>query len=318
MSILVSLIYLIALKYLAPDLLFLKQNLAHEISFVGFTGIWALTTLISSVLISNRTAEYVLIKESIFGLSKIPLPIILTSAGAFGLLFSWGIGLAIAVIFGFIVLLKIYPSYKPQAVIDKGVLRHIFYFSSSNYLASLFSMAPALILPTMVAALMSPDMAAYFYVSWMIANLLFTIPVQASQSLFAEGSNKESSVDAATVKSIKYIFLLLIPSVIFILILGKDLLLLFGKAYSNQGFPLLQLLAFSSIPYAIGSVFAANKRIKKENVAVIIIYGLLGITTLFGSYLLLDEVGLIGIGYAWILGNIIVLIFLTIIHILNK
>lgn len=299
-----------ALRYLAPDLLFLNQNLAHRISFIGFTGIWAITTLISSVLISNRTAEYVLVKELIFGLSKMPMPILMMSAGAFGIFFSWGAGLAIAVIFGFIFLLKIDPSYKPRALIDRETIQDIFYFSSSNYLANLFYMAPALVLPTMVASLISPDMAAYFYVSWMIANLLFTIPVQASQSLFAEGSNKESIVDQVTIKSLKYIFLLLIPVFVLILILGEKLLLIFGIEYSKQGLELLHLLAFSSIPYAVGSVFVANKRIKKENATVMSIYGLLALITLVGSYLLLERVGLVGIGYSWMIGNIIVVCLL--------
>lgn len=306
MSIIISIIYLISLDYVAPSLSFLRKNFVYELSFIGFTGIWSITTLISSVLISNRTAEYVLVKELIFGLSKMPVPILMMSAGAFGIFFSWGAGLAIAVVIGFIFLLKINPSYRPKALIDRETVNNIFSYSSTNYIANLFYMAPALILPTMVATLLSPDKAAYFYISWMIANLLFTIPVQASQSLFAEGSNKEDLTDAATIRSAKYILFLLIPSVVFILILGDKLLLSFGKEYSNQGLHLLQLLAVSAIPYSIGSIFAANKRIKKENTAVILIYGLLAIITLTGSYLLLEQKGLIGIGYAWILGNIII------------
>lgn len=303
MSIIISIIYLISIDYIAPDLSFLRKNFIYELFFIGFTGIWSITTLISSVLISNRTAEYVLVKELIFGLSKMPVPILMVSAGAFGIFFSWGAGLSIAVLIGFVFLLKINPSYRPKALIDRETVNNIFSYASANYIANLFYMAPALVLPTMVATLLSPDKAAYFYISWMIANLLFTIPVQASQSLFAEGSNKEDSTDAATIRSAKYILFLLIPSVVFILILGDKLLLSFGKEYSSQGLHLLQLLAVSAIPYSIGSIIVANKRIKKENTAVIFIYGLLATITLAGSYLLLEEKGLIGIGYAWILGN---------------
>ena len=306
MSVAMSAIYLIVLSYLSPDMLFLKKNVIYEISFIGFAGIWSITTLISSVLISNRTAEYVLLKEFIFGLSKIPIPILLSSAGAVGIFFSWGIGLTFSIIIGFFFLLKINPSYRPRATIDIETISNIFYFSSSNHVANLFYMAPALILPSMIATLLSPDFAAYFYISWMIANLLFAIPVQASQSLFAEGSNKEDSADSVTIKSAKFILMLLVPSVVFILIVGDKLLLLFGKGYSDQGFGLLQLLAISAIPYSIESIFVANKRIKKKNMIVIFIYGLLAIITIVGSYILLDKVGLIGVGFAWLTGNMII------------
>jgi O-antigen/teichoic acid export membrane protein len=307
-AILISAIFLLGLDIWSPKLLFLKGNFVFAALFIAFTGILVATTLLNSVFISNRTSKYVLIKESIFGTSKIPIPIFLVSFGAFGVFFAWGIGSVIALIFGMLLLFRIIPSYKPLILVKREVVNDMFHFSFWNYIANFFNMAPAFILPIMITNVLnvlSPDMTAYFYISWMIAAILFSIPLQASQSLFAEGSNIEEKVAENVRKSTKFIALLLIPAIIFISIFGDKFLLLFGKEYSAEGFKLLQILAISAIPFAVNAIYISVKKIRKEINMIVRIYGIVAFVTLVGSYLLLESIGLIGVGYAWILGNLI-------------
>ena len=300
-----SIIFLLGLNIWSPKLLFLKQHLVFAALFIAFTGIWVITSLLNSVFISNRTSKYVLLKESIFGASKIPIPIFLVSFGAFGVFFAWGIGSVIALIVGMVFLFRIIPLYKPMILVKREVVNDMFRFSFWNYVANVFNVAPALILPIMITNVLSPDITAYFYISWMIATLLFMIPVGTSQSLFAEGSNIEEKVVENVRKSMKFISLLLIPSIIFVLIFGDKFLLLFGKQYSVQGFKLLQILAVSAIPFAVNAIYISVKKIRKEIDMIVLVYGIVAFVTLGGSYLLLESVGLIGVGYAWILGNLI-------------
>jgi O-antigen/teichoic acid export membrane protein len=228
-ALVISAIFLSGLRFWSPKLIFLKQHLLFAALFIAFTGVWVATTLLNSIFISNRMSKYVLLKESIFGASKIPIPIFLVSFGAFGVFFAWGIGSVVAFIVGVIFLFRIIPAYKPAMVVKRAVVNDMFHFSFWNYVANFFNMAPAFILPIMITNVLSPDITAYFYISWMIAVLLFAIPRQASESLFAEGSNIEEKVAENVRKSVKFIVLLLIPAIIFILIFGDKFLLLFGK-----------------------------------------------------------------------------------------
>jgi O-antigen/teichoic acid export membrane protein len=82
-------------------------------------------------------------------------------------------------------------------------------------------------------------------------------------------------------------------------------LLLFGKEYSAEGFKLLQILVISAIPFAVNAVYISVKKIRKEINMIVLVYGIVAFVTLVGSYLLLESIGLIGVGYAWILGNLI-------------
>mgnify|MGYP000262272621 CR=1 FL=1 len=63
---------------------------------------------------------------------------------------------------------------------------------------------------------------------------------------------------------------------------------------SKNSFELLRVLVLGALPFSINSVYAAVKRVKKDIRVVIM------------SYILMQQFGLIGVGYAWVLGNLIV------------
>ncbi|MHC1595626.1 MAG: oligosaccharide flippase family protein [Candidatus Syntropharchaeales archaeon] len=115
-SAVITIIFLLGLGVFSPKLLFLRSNLLFALLFITFTCVWSITTLLNSILTAERTAKYVLLKESIFGASRLPIPIFLVSLGAFGIFVSWGIGSVIALIAGLIFLFHVIPAYKPAII----------------------------------------------------------------------------------------------------------------------------------------------------------------------------------------------------------
>jgi O-antigen/teichoic acid export membrane protein len=156
--------------------------------------------------------------------------------------------------------------------------------------------------------MISPREAAYFYTSWSISTLLFMIPKQIAQSLFAESSNFKDALDKFIIRSIRVISLILIPSVFIILIFGDKLLLVYGSEYSQNGSDLLRIFALSSVPLAICSIYTTIKNVESRVRIVFLVNAIIAIITLIGSYFLVGKIGLIGVGYAWFLGNMIVAI----------
>ena len=71
--------------------------------------------------------------------------------------------------------------------------------------------APNLILPIMVLNVLGAEQAAYYYIAYAIAALLFMIPNAISMSLFVEGSHGEA-LKRTVVKSLVTIFSLLVPA----------------------------------------------------------------------------------------------------------
>lgn len=302
-ALITSSLFIIGIDFWSPTMIFLKENLFYALTFILFLGFWVIAVLMDCIFIACRISKYVLLKEVIFSAVKMPLPVLFAPFSAFGVFLSWIIGALISMIYGLKILYKIIPNYRPRPLLKRKILRDMFSFSFLNYMANFFNVMPGLVLPIMLANMISPREAAYFYTSWTLSSLLFLIPKQMSQSLLAEGSNFLEGFDAYIARTLKVLSLILIPSVFFIYILGDKLLLVYGSEYSWQGFDLLRILAFSSIPLAFCSVYTTVKNIESEVGKVIIINAAIAAITLTGSYFLVSKIGLIGVGYAWMIAN---------------
>jgi O-antigen/teichoic acid export membrane protein len=184
-------------------------------------------------------------------------------------------------------------------------------YSGGNYLANLFMACPAYILPLMVVNILSaePEQNAYFYIGWMMAGLLFAIPGAISTSLFAEGSHFEDKLKENVIKSLKFTYLLLVPAVIVLVLVGKWLLLAFGQSYSANALHLLWVLSLSSLPLALSYIYTGILLVTGRIKELIAIWGFIALGTLLASYLVMPVTGIVGIGYAWLGAQTILAIY---------
>lgn len=74
------------------------------------------------------------------------------------------------------------------------------------------------------------------------------------------------------------------------------MLLVFGKNYAENSFEVLSVLVLGSVPFAINALYASVMRIKKEVKPVVGVYGGIAFITIAVSYLLMHEMGLVGVG----------------------
>jgi len=84
--------------------------------------------------------------------------------------------------------------------------------------------------------------------------------------------------------------------------------MLFGGEYAENSFGVLVVLCVASLPYAVNAVYTAVKRVQGEVGAVILVYGVVAVVTIVGGYLLMDGFGVMGVGYAWVAGNGVVMV----------
>jgi len=149
-------------------------------------------------------------------------------------------------------------------------------------------------------------MTAYYYMAMMIAGLLFVIPNATAQSLFAEGSHNEKNLNKQVWKAIKIISIILIPAILVVVFFGNYILMAFGEEYVVEGFGLLRVLAVSGIFVSINSIFAGVAKINKK-VWKIGFVNLIGVPAVLGGvyFSLSQDLDLIGIGYAYIFGQLI-------------
>ena len=88
-----------------------------------------------------------------------------------------------------------------------------------------------------------------------------------------------------------------------IFLLGDKLLVLFGHAYSQNGTVLLWLLCAAMLPVAFINIYVFVQMVKKAMKKVLAASVIPAFLTITLSYLLLEEMGLVGVGAASLAAN---------------
>jgi len=301
-SLVVAGIFIVGLGFWSPALTFVRQNAIFTTAFIIFALLWTLSNLVDYTFIARRRAGFVLSKNTIYSVLKIPLPILFVLFfRTFGIVASWGIAITVALAISiFLFLPGVQKLYKPAPNLSLGLIKDMWRYSGGNYLTNLLGSSPAFILPLMVVNLLGAEQNAYFYVAWMIPTLLSAIPAAVSQSLFAEGSHFEDKLKENVAKSLKFTFLLLVPAVTVLILVGKWLLLAFGQSYSLNALKLLWILSLSSLPLAINHLYTSILRVKSRLKELMAIWGFIALAVLLVSYLIMPASGIMGIGCAWL------------------
>ena len=296
-------VFLIFLPYFSPKLEFIRNNSITLLSFIFFTITISIDFATESIFLALRSGKYIFLKNILVSLSKFILPIFFISFGAVGLFTAWALALSSALLVSFYVLIRKFK-FRFIPSFDRNELSHLVSFSFINFLVGLLGIAPGLILPILITNTINPQTTAYFYISFMIANLLYVIPYSTTQSLFAEGSIDESNFLTNLKKAFRLISTLLIPSIIFLIIFGKYILLVFGKSYSEEGIRFLQILALSGIPVAINYIGLTFVNVKRKMTALMVI-NIIGTSAIILLSYLLRYYSLRGIGFAYLGGHLV-------------
>jgi len=312
-AIVVSLIFLAGLNLWSPALVFLRQSPLAFGSFVVLVVAWALTLLLQNVFVAQKRADFALLGSIIHGVTKlamvIPLAAFLYASGIFT---SWAMGWTLLLVISLLFFLpRLQSGYHPSFTIKREVINEIAQFSLANYITTLIAAMPVFILPLMIVNLLGAEQNAYYYIAYAIATALFLIPRDISFSLFAEGSHDEQGLTGYVRKSLKFSFLILIPLVILIFLIGDKILLLFGEAYSQEATKLLWILALSSLPGTVNTIYFYKKRVEKKMKTVIGLSALTVIMILGLSCFLLPTMGIMGAGIARLTGGVIITLIIT-------
>jgi O-antigen/teichoic acid export membrane protein len=297
-------IYFFLIPFITPKLKFVGETPLTALMFIFIPIVIVLNGLSDSVLIAYRETKYILIKNIISSVIKVGSPFLLLIYGTYGIIASISLGPLIALLISIYILYKKF-AYRINLHINKSAVSKMYKFSAGNYAASLIGVIPPNIMPILVASVIGPKQAAYYFMDFMIINVIIVIQSSLSQSLLAEGSHDEKNLRTSLLKAIKLNFAILIPAIALILLFGKYVLLAFGKNYSDEGIILLNLLALSLVFTSINGILSAVLNIKGK-VKLVLRMSIIGSAVLLTTNFLLIHLGLTGIGIAWIISEVLI------------
>ncbi|MEX1131570.1 MAG: oligosaccharide flippase family protein [Candidatus Woykebacteria bacterium] len=305
-TILITSAFFFGLNIFSPKLLFLQKNYFYFVSFSIFMIGATFNILIESIFMAYRAASNILLKNTVLSILKLCFPFFFISFGSYGIFTATALATLLSVIISCGILVFRY-NYKPALVFNTTAVKVMAFFSGGNYIAGFLSQAPTLILPLLIINYLHSATAAYYYVDAMILNLLVIIPLATTQSLLTEGSYNSALLREHTIKTVKIIFLLLIPAILIIFFFGNILLNFFGKTYEAEAFAFLKIISVSAIFMAISLIGNAILKIRHQ-IKTLIVMSLLSFIFGLGFPYLFIPHGLAGVGWGWLLGQCILAI----------
>ena len=304
-AILVSVVFLAGLPIWSQPLRpILGQPLIMAVFIISVIGL-AGAGLIERVFVASRRGKYVLSFGILLGLARLgALAGVLLLARQAGMITAWGLPAIVAVC---IALLFVLPmairGYRPKLRLHIREIQAIGRFSLSAFVSNAWWQITISVLPLLVLNTLGSIQSAFFFASWTLGSRLFSIPGSIGTSLFAEGSHQETALLPSIDRSFKLVVMFLVPAAAFVMIAAKPLLLMFGNSYMEEGHRLLWVIALSTLPFAVNSIYLGVVRVEKKQRAIIAVPTALGILTLTISYLLLPGFGIVGAGLGFLVAQ---------------
>ena len=301
MAIIIAMGYVALVPWIAPKLGVI-HHLLYGFGFVILAALAAVNLLTDSIFIAFRAAKYnLLVDGMIMSTIKVLLPVFFVSLGAYGIFAASGAAAALAFVASIYFLKKNF-NYRPALKVDKTLLRSVIHYSFSSYAANLLNIAPTLLLPLIIINKLGASSAAYFYLAFMISNLLYTVAYSVSQSLFAEGSYEDRTFRELVKKASAVLAVVTAVGSLAVVAAAPIVLKVFGETYAQNATTILRILAASAPAVALYVVANVLLRLKKM-VYNIILINIIYLIVICGLALAWANRGLAWIGLAWLLGN---------------
>ncbi len=303
-SALLSFGFVLSFPLTSPGLVFVRDNPWYLLAFVFFTVVTSLNTLTNAILLAFKSARDIFIINMLFSALKVALPLLIVNDHVMAIFVLVGLSQLAGLVIS-LAIIGARPQYSFSPKIHLDFLRMIRRYSFSVYLSSVLNLLPPTLLPLLVVHQLGPENAAYYYIAFTIASALYTIAYASMQSAFAESSHDEAALRLHIIKAAKLIVALMIPAIVLTLVLSSFVLRIFGGEYAIKGGALLRLFSLSALSVAVYSGMGAIFKVTKHLHAVVIMNGVYATVILGTSYVLVPHVGLIAIGWAWLLGNVV-------------
>lgn len=297
----VGLIYVLLIPILAPHLSFVEQRPALAAGFVAMTAASTANLLTDSVFISSRRAGLCTTTDgAVGGITKLICAVALGGTGAFGLFFASASGFAAAALASVILIaatLHWRPSFSKMVEEIKPVLR----FSGANYIGNILNMLPILVVPIIVLDRLGSSTAAYYFVAFQVALLLYSTAYAVGQTSLTEGS--QAGVDWRQVmkRSRRVLAVLCVPACLLLALAAHWIMLVFGARYSQHGTTSLIVLAIAAVPMGANNWLLTKLRLE-HRLQLIVWSNAVYAAAICGLAWVLAPYGLTALTAAWPVG----------------
>jgi O-antigen/teichoic acid export membrane protein len=304
-TLLAATVFAIGTPLWSPELEELRHSTAHLSLFLVSALAFGLAQMFDRLFVAFETTQLMFARNIVANIARIVIVVTVGRAlGASGLLLAVGGSAVLALILASGAFApRALPDYRPRLSFAWSLLRDKAGYTLGNHFSLLFWNAPPLIYPLVIVELLGAEANARFYISWMVANLLFVVPTAVSTSAFARAANQAVVDDRQFWRAMWRTLLGIAPVAAVIIVPAQFLLRAFGAEYAAAGSTVFLCLVGSILPYSVNTFVIAYHRIHQHTGRVLWVSGAITLVCVVLSIGLGVRMGLAGIGLGWLGGQ---------------
>ena len=293
-------LWLLGRGLVTPSLSSVSLGPLSCLAVIGILVLFSLNVAIDSPLLAHNGSEYILAKNSLVAALRIVLLSIATTSGGFALFVIASAPSTVGALGALVVLTRKF-GHRLRPHLDLRFLRDTARFSGGNYLSITFKSLPAMVIPVLLTNAGEPASAAYFYVAWSVANLLYVAALWVNLSFLAEGARDVTGLTRLILRVARVNGAVLLVLMIGTLASAPLVLAMFGPGYAHHAKGLLVFLVVAALCIAVIQAITTILNLQGR-IGSLTLLSLAEAGLVIGSVAGLMHRGIHAVGLAWLGG----------------
>jgi O-antigen/teichoic acid export membrane protein len=286
-----------------------------EIDVVGSSAHYALVFTLATVVgtagilydqISTalRRGDQVLVRGAVVGLATVLTVVALGPGlgwtGSEALLVPWVTAGLAGCALGWAQIRRTVAGYRARVRIDRLLAPRVASVGLANWALTLAERAPGLVLPVVVAEVISAEANASWYAAWMMAWVVYIVPIQVGMTVFAEVAGEPERFRRATRHGVRSSLTVGGLGALIAIAAAPLALRILGEEYAADGVEPLRILVVAVVPLTFVQVYFATCRATRRLAEATVMGWTLAIGSVVAGAVAATAGGLTGIAVAWL------------------
>jgi O-antigen/teichoic acid export membrane protein len=283
----------------------LRENIITVVLFAVGVSLTSVTLILDQAMIALLLGGVQMWRNTLFAVGKLALLFLIgywpLHTGGMGIYGAWVAGNFLSLL-GFANCIKMKKRWQYRDCFPQwSLLRKLGIAALQHHLLNLTLSVPTLVLPVIVTVLLSAKANAWFYVSWMIASIVFMVPGALTMVLHAMNTAQQEALQRRARVTLSLSFVISLLAISIVILGAKPVLSLFGSSYAQEAAWTLQILTLGVIPLVIKNHYISICRIHDRLTQALVGMAPGGLLELGAAVLGAYLGGLIGLSVAWVL-----------------
>ena len=224
--------------------------------------------LLDQIATALRRGEQALLRNAVCAVGTVGVLAALAALGAprdaQTIFLPWTLAGLAGGALGVLQLRRALPTYRPRAAADRRLVRELTTAGLPNYALTLAERAPGLVLPVLVAELLSPAANATWYAVWMMAWVVYIVPIQVGMTIFAEVAHDPTSLRRSVRRGVLCALAVGVPGALALGAGAALALSILGPHFAADGAAPLRVLLLALLPVTFTQAYFSCCRARRR------------------------------------------------------